>query len=372
MRAGHKRKRVCVVMGSHFSAIMGGAQYQAKCVVERLRETGRHEIFYLAREFDPDYRAQDYVLKRIVGPKGLRNLGFVFDTRALLNLLHQISPDVIYQRGLKPYTGVVAWYASKHHSRSIFHIAHDYSLMPLHMKTAGRLQWLKRVERWMGEYGLRNVDSIIAQTRDQAELLATNYGRTAAAVIPNFHPFPEALPQKPARPVRVLWVANFKSVKRPEIFVRLAKDCIAYDGIEFVMIGRPGARDRYGELLGEMEKTPNLRYLGEQPIEEVNRLLSAGHIFVNTSCAEGFPNTFIQAWMRRVPTVSLDVNPDQVLSDGRIGFWAGSYDLLRHRVVELAEDNALRERMGEAARTYARQTHSPQAAAKLLEIIDDE
>jgi hypothetical protein len=66
-------------------------------------------------------------------------------------------------------------------------------------------------------------------------------------------------------------------------------------------------------LLSQIRRMENLDLLGEVPLEEVNAQLAAGHLFVNTSKTEGFPNTFIQAWMRRVPTLSLDVDPDGIL-----------------------------------------------------------
>ena len=50
---------------------------------------------------------------------------------------------------------------------------------------------------------------------------------------------------------------------------------------------------------------------------EVNALLEHTDLLVNTSDYEGFSNTFIQAWMRRVPVVSLRVDPDRLLSPRR-------------------------------------------------------
>ena len=56
----------------------------------------------------------------------------------------------------------------------------------------------------------------------------------------------------------------------------------------------------------------------------MNRLLARSHIFVNTSTHEGFPNTFIQSWLREVVVVSLQVDPDQVLERQQVGIAAGS------------------------------------------------
>lgn len=364
-----KRKTVCVVMGGHFSATIGGAQYQAQCVVEGLKRTGLYNIYYLTREFDPNFDPKGYEIIKIADSNGIRKYGFIFDTRRLLSLLSEIKPDAIYQRGLKSYTGVVARYARQSNSQSIFHIAHDYNLMPLHMKGWSRLYWLRWIEKRIGEYGLRHVDKVIAQTQYQADLLYKNYGVKAAAVIPNFHPLPEEKIEKCATSINILWVANFKTVKRPELFVRLARELAYREELSFTMIGRCGELDKYRFLHREIESLTNLTYMGEQPIEEVNRQLASAHIFVNTSRAEGFPNTFIQAWMRKVPTVSLGVDPDGVLERDKLGYCANSYDELRSNVLALCDNSSLREAMGERAQQHAYQVHSPNGVDKLIDLM---
>ncbi len=57
--------------------------------------------------------------------------------------------------------------------------------------------------------------------------------------------------------------------------------------------------------------------------QEVNAELANAHVLVNTSLYEGFPNTFIQAWMRRTVVVSLNVNPDGIFDEtaGRVSCW---------------------------------------------------
>lgn len=364
------KRTVCIVMGGHFSAKIGGAQFQAKCVVEGLKQNGNFNIYYLARTINPEYRPVGYEIIKIADPTGIRKHGFSFDTARLLRLLREIKPDVVYQRGLKAYTGVIAYYGKKAGCTSIFHIAHDDNLEPLRLKARSPLHLLKRLEKRMGEYGLRNVDKVIAQSRFQAEMLLRNYGRPAAAVIPNFHPVPEETIAKLDSEVRVLWVANFKPDKRPEIFVQLARDLQHRNDLRFVMIGRPGDSDTYAHLHSEIRQLPNLTYMGEQPIEEVNRQLAMGHIFVNTSRAEGFPNTFIQAWMRQVPTIAFGVDPDGVLSKGTMGYTSQTYEDFCSRVIVLADNRELRERMGAAGQRHALDVHSPKAVEKLIEIFN--
>ncbi len=131
----------------------------------------------------------------------------------------------------------------------------------------------------------------------------------ADAIVPNFHP-PAAETIDKSGPLTVVWIANLKPWKRPEVFVRLAQSFSDRKDTRFIMVGAPAAASGKGgwqaSLMRSIEATPNLTYLGHMSHAEVNELLARAHIFVNTSTQEGFPNTFIQAWLRDVVVVSLE------------------------------------------------------------------
>ncbi len=160
-------------------------------------------------------------------------------------------------------------------------------------------------------------------------------------------------------PVRVLWIANIKPFKQAELFVDLAYHFREDDSLSFIMIGRPAAggyraRNYQAGLEKQMQRLSNLEYKGELPIDEVDDLLGESHIFVNTSLYEGGPPiTFIQAWMREVPTVSLNVDPDDMIKKNQLGFHSGSFEQMVKDVRFLTENKKVREEMGRNARKYA-------------------
>ncbi len=361
-------KRLCILLGGHFSNAQGGAEYQAGCIAEEVAKRGGYEVFYLARAIHPSYQPPGYQLVQITGENWLNRKAFFFDAFDLYRVLSDIQPDVIYQRGLMAYTGVAAWYAKRHGCRLVFHIAHDFDVSS-HISFLSKGKLLKAIDRRVGEYGIRRADAIIAQTHWQNNLLKSYYGREATAVIGNFHPLPVEEIEKSGA-IKVVWVANFKPNKRPEMFVRLAEALRHIADIEFIMIGHPGSQKRYSNLYRQMEKLENLQFLGLQPLNKVNEILAKSHIFVNTSVKEGFPNTFVQAWMRQVPVVSLDVDLDGVLAAGRIGFLSGSYEQLKKDVERLILNGNLRSSMGIEARDYAFENHSPRIFERLFQVID--
>jgi glycosyltransferase involved in cell wall biosynthesis len=124
------------------------------------------------------------------------------------------------------------------------------------------------------------------------------------------------------------------------------------------MMGRLASRKHQRRLAPRLEGAKNLRYLGEMPIDEVNRILAESHILVNTSDYEGFPNTFVQAWFREVPVVSLHVDPDDILKREGLGFHSGDFETLVRDTRRLIEDTDLRTHMGRRARAYAVENHS--------------
>jgi glycosyltransferase involved in cell wall biosynthesis len=298
--------------------------------------------------------------------------GYIMDAVPLYRALRRIAPHALYQRVACGYTGICAWYARRHGAHLTWHVASDSDVIPRHL-VSGRNPLRSALEKRSVEYGIRNAEHIVAQTQRQAELLHENYGRKVDLVIPNFHPLPEETINKDP-PLAVIWIANFKPLKQPEVFVRLAASLRDLKDVRFVMVGAPatGTGDRQWNqtLMANIQSTPNLEYRGQQSQREVNELLAHSHIYVNTSEFEGFANTFIQAWMRDVAVVSLHVNPDGVLDRERVGIHAGSEEELTHAVRRLIDDTALRADYVARGRLYATQSHSIKNAQRLVQLID--
>jgi glycosyltransferase involved in cell wall biosynthesis len=145
--------------------------------------------------------------------------------------------------------------------------------------------------------------------------------------------------------------------------------------VRFVLVGAlmatPHERQWAKALMASIKATPNLEYVGQKSQEEVNVLLARAHVFVNTSQDEGFANTFIQAWMREVPVVSLHVNPDDVFDRERVGIHAaGSEERLYQAVRRLISDRQLRSEHAACARIYAQKRHSVRNVRLLEKLID--
>jgi glycosyltransferase involved in cell wall biosynthesis len=365
-------QRLCIVTPAHSSKIAGGSEFQIDCLLQVLVPQRRFEIYYLT-SFAADESANDaYRIVRIGDGARAPRFGYLAHAGPLYRALSNLQPSVIYQRVAGGYSGIAAHYARHHGARFVWHIAHDSDVIP-NASLEGRNPLRRYLEKRSVEYAIRNATCIIAQTAYQAQLLLENYARKADVVVPNFQPEPRESIDK-SGPLTVLWIASLKPWKHPEVFVSLAAALRELAGVRFVMVGpwaAGGGERRWIESLTQrIQDTPNLEYLGPRSQSEVNELLARAHVFVNTSLHEGFPNTFIQAWSREVPIVSLHVDPDDLLRKEGLGvFCAGSEPRLAAAVRELLADPALRAAIAARGREHARSRHSLTNAEVLADLL---
>ncbi|MBA3731356.1 MAG: glycosyltransferase [Gammaproteobacteria bacterium] len=363
------KKKLCVLVPAHWAALMGGSEYQVSCLVEHLVRQEHYDIYYLARRVSPDYVPQGYKIIQVADAKGIRRFGEFLDAPRLLTLLARIRPDIIYQRVGCGYTGIAAYHAARNPCQVIWHVAHEMEVQPFN-RVMSKNMLFRYLDKKTLEYGIRNVGKIIVQTSQQQALLARHYNRVPVARIDNWHPIPQEKIEKPEG-IEVVWVANLKAWKQPDLFLRLARDLAHLRDVRFTMIGdRAWPEERQDKFLQDVKRLENLSYLGGCTQDEVNSVLARANIFVNTSVQEGFPNTFIQAWMRQVPVVSLNVNPDNVLDERHIGYCSGTYDQLKHNVLDLIDQPGMRQRMGLEAQDYAFSTYSIKNFEKIAELLE--
>ena len=83
-------------------------------------------------------------------------------------------------------------------------------------------------------------------------------------------------------------------------------------------------------------------------------------IFVNTSSpgGDGFPNTFIQSWLRQTPVLSLGFDPDNVVVNNDLGFNLSSIDEAVDKISTLMANYEVYMVLSHNAYDYGCQNHS--------------
>ena len=361
-------------MPTHWSSAMGGAEYQVKCLLDKIIDKEKYCIYYIARDIKEDNIDIGYRKIKLQNFKRIEKYGYFMDGPILMKKLKEINPDIIYQRIACAYTGYAAYYAktTNFKCKMMWHISSDSDVKKHDANYLRKPQ--KFIEDNIVKYGIKNAGVIIAQTEYQKKILFKNYNMRANLLVKNFHPFPnEKKIHKNKNDVNIIWISNFKRIKNPEIFISIANDITKkVENVKFIMIGRQASWDQ--EWQNMLEKKiriiPRLEYIGEKRIDEVNEYLSKSHLLVNTSSVEGFPNTFIQAWMRAVPVISLSCDPDNILKSQKIGIYAGSYKNLMNAIIYLIRRRDILEEMGKRARLYALREHSMKNADKIINYIE--
>ncbi len=211
--------------------------------------------------------------------------------------LRRANADIYYTRSTSMLTGVVAAFCRRHGRRSVYAAASDVDFIP------ARQALRFRRDRWMFEYGLRHADAVIVQNAFQQETCFENYGRRATVIPSAYAPPPGAAADENGA---VLWAGTVRDYKQPELLLEIARRLPQH---RFVMVGGAGgwrAQDvRYFEAVKrDARALPNVEFAGFVPYAGVEAYFNRARVFVNTSRFEGFPNTFLQAWARGVPTVS--------------------------------------------------------------------
>lgn len=260
----------------------------------------------------------------------------------MIGAMREVDADIYYQSPAGAATGITAWFCRKHGKRFITRIASDLAVIP------GKQLIRYWRDRKIYEYGLRNADLIVAQSEQQRTLLRQNYG-LKSEVLDMAVEMPSGAP--PPKDIDVLWVSNLRPVKRPEIVLDLAR---RLPDVKFTLAGGalPGADDYYRTVTAAASSIPNLTCPGAVPYTDVGTMFSRAKIFLNTSQIEGFPNTFLQAWVRGVPVVAF-FDPDSQIKQRQLGHTATDLEDMVRAIERLLADESERDRIGERARAYA-------------------
>ena len=272
--------------------------------------------------------------------------------------MYTADADVYVQRGGAVLTGEVGMFCRARRRRFAFIAAHDWDCDRHHLRGSG---WL--AGRFYAS-GLEHADLVLAQSEWQQQALAKHHGIRARRLRSGF---PDA-PVSGAARRHVLWVGRCVEWKRPLAFLELAA---AFPDVPFVAICPEYTN---ASFLGRAVRVraaalPNVELFGFVPFDATHAFFTEALMFVNTSHAEGFPNTFVQSARAGTPIVSWRTDPDGTLAAEYGGLLADGDDgLMRRHVERLLTDDDLRRRLGEQSRSRFESEH--ELGSRVRELAD--
>ena len=348
--------KICFVNPHYYKKVVGGAEVQMYLLA---REFFKHgwEVHYVTEDISNKTIDDDIILHSFKKSRSIKKSYLQF-----IKILNHINADVYYQRGRKLYTAFMGRFSEETGKAFIFSTSMDidcrkYKQIPRILTS--KTNFVKKIWHIINEFkidklsleGIRNASLILCQSTYQQEALKRNLG-IESKTFRNVHPVPDEKRILKCNPPIILWLANIKPIKQPELFLKLAEELRNID-CKFILAGRMVSAN-YRKYINALEsKMNNFTYIENVSFEQSNDLISKSSIFVNTSLSEGFPNVFIQDWLRKTPTVTLNCDPDNIIKKERLGFHSQNFDQLLKDVTKLISNKTLRESMGNNARNHA-------------------
>jgi glycosyltransferase involved in cell wall biosynthesis len=359
------KPRICFVGGDTYpilsksarSEYMGGESVQHTLLAKGFGALG-YEVSMVEQDYgQPDGEVLDdiRIWKTFARGAGIPVIRFLHPRMtSILRALARAGADVYYQSCAGALTGIVAWFCKRHGKRFIFRTASDSDCV------RGKELIPNVRDRYIYYYGLKRAHLIAAQGQRQRRLLEEGHGLTGVVVnmvVEEPGPSEETL-----RDIDVLWVANMRPLKRPELLLDLGSRS---PGRRFVMIGGalPGSEPYFRRIEERARGLSNIEFMGYVPYAEANAYFSRARLLVNTSEMEGFPNTFLQAWIRGTPTLSF-FDPDDISARRQIGFIARDQDDMGALLESILTDQECWGQASATVRRFAGENYSLQAVAK--------
>lgn len=344
---------------------VGGESVQQTLLAKAFKNLG-YEVFVVDKDYgqvDSEVIEGIRVLKTFKEESGIPVFRFLHPRlTSIMKALKRADADVYYQSCAGMMTGVVAWFCKKNKKTFIFRTAHDTDCIPgEHLISLWR-------DKKIYEYGLKNAHIIAVQGIKQQQLLKKNYNLNSVPVNMAVE-IPGEQGDPPVKEIDVLWVNNMRPFKRPELTIDLTKLLPDY---RFVMIGGPcsGLEAYYQEIAKAAQHVSNLDFIGPVSYNKVNDYFLRAKIFVNTSETEGYPNSFLQAWIRGVPVVSF-FDPDDLIVSNNLGYSPSNLENMAGDVDDLLRDNSKRITIGERAKNFTMKHYSPvNVASHYLRLIN--
>ncbi|VVB62031.1 Glycosyl transferases group 1 [uncultured archaeon] len=351
-----KRKICFISLGSYplFSSnqnlkYVGGAEVKQVLISKELAKRG-YNISFITYDEEGEKKAVFKEINIIKSFSPSNNYNLFYKARLLWKSLKKANSEIFIQSGgVAGFVGLFCYIKKK---KFIRWIASDKNVLLNRVgeKTPLFLKILLYVD-------IKLSSMIIVQNKFQKQLIENKF-KKRNIIIKN----PIYIPRdifdngEKKKGDYVLWVGSIRTIKQPELYLRIARMLPEY---KFIMIGGKSDTepDLYDPIREEAQALHNLEFLGFISYDKMQKYYEESLVLLNTSKAEGFPNTFLEAWVNNTPVISLNVDPDEVICNEKLGLHSKTFEQMIIDVNTFLRDDKLRDEMGANGRKYVEENH---------------
>lgn len=339
-------------------AQLGGSEAQMYALAQLFAARGYWVSFVVGDFGQPSKEKHDLinVMRSISTTKTIWN--YITAPFILWYSWWQSQADVFVASPAGPEIGLLALFCFITGKKMIFRAASYVDT------TQDKVKALGIISGTLYQFGLRSAHQIICQTKEAQQTLRSFHKRHCV-IIPNIV---EKIENSAIQRNGVLWIGSAREVKRPQLFLELAKQI---PKVKFTMVlSRTGSPTMWKAIERECKHIPNINFVGEVDPQAVFTFLSNAKVLVGTSLYEGFPNVYLQAASSGTPIVSLAVNPDQFLNIYDVGLCAENDMKKFISYVEWLLDNEEEwQKKSQAAKRYIERFHTTKGIVHAWETV---
>jgi glycosyltransferase involved in cell wall biosynthesis len=206
----------------------------------------------------------------------------------------------------------ISHFCKQNKIKFIFRIASDWDLGAENLTDADLKNWCGLDSNQI-ETLLKNSDVVFVQTPYQLNLLERKFNVKGQVLMNPINIKYEEVDSSPKK-FDGLWIGKSSSVKRPELFVKLAQQ---NPDRTFCMVFNKHEPNIWSTIVSLLPK--NVSLVESVPLNEIENYFKQSRILINTSKTEGLANTFLQAAKFGLPIISMCSNPNEMFTKFNLG-----------------------------------------------------
>ena len=295
---------------------IGGFTIRLKQIIQELSKYD-NDVAVITWEGSNNFveQAHDFKLLEAYSPeKGIKKIGWIYyKLPKLYKTVKIFNPDVIIQGCASINSGFFALISKILKIPFIYMAAND-------IDSDDRYKYRLNIQEQIGfRYGLKHCDGIICQNIYQYDQFKKQFPHKKIEIIRNPYQFSKAHNNNCNNKRNyIAWIGVFQKQKNLSTLFQLASSNKHY---QFCIAGIEGKLDQETkDSLLKLKKLDNVQFIGYLGRDKILLFLSKAIALLNTSDYEGLPNTFLESLSVGTPILSINSNPNNMLSEHKLGY----------------------------------------------------